>query len=123
MTAHTRTAYLLKTIPEGWSLQIVSANEQPKDQPFSYETNYTGPNGETFGLMAIGLTDMGFIKSNFYDGSYKTASGLVLYFSTSSRKDSTSAILTTPEGNSFLLGSSLPRERVQTLVDDLAPAK
>ncbi len=123
LTAHTQTAYLLKTIPEGFTLQIVAANDQPKDQPFSYETNYTGPNGETFGLMAIGLTDEGFIKSNFYDGSYKSASGLVVYYSTSSHKDSTSAILTTPEGNSFLLGSSLPREQVQTLVDDLAPVK
>jgi hypothetical protein len=123
LTARTQTAYLLKTIPEGFTLQIVAANDQPKDQPFAYETNYTGPNGETFGLMAIGLTDEGFIKSNFYDGSYKSASGLVVYYSTSSHKDSTSAILTTPEGNSFLLGSSLPRERVQTLVDDLVPVK
>jgi hypothetical protein len=123
LTAHTQTAYLLKNNPEGFTLQIVAANDQPKDQPFSYETNYTGPNGETFGLMAIGLTDEGFIKSNFYDGSYKSASGLVVYYSTSSHKDSTSAILTTPEGNSFLLGSSLPREQVQTLVDDLAPVK
>jgi len=123
LTARTQTAYLFKIIPEGFTLQIVSANDQPKDQPFSYETNYTGPNNETFDLMAIGLTDMGFIKSNFFDGSYKAASGLVLYYSTSSHKDSTSAILTTPAGNSFLLGSSLPRERVQTLVDDLIPAK
>ncbi len=87
LTALTQTAYLLKTIPEGFTLQIVAANDQPKDQPFAYETNYTGPNGETFGLMAIGLTDEGFIKSNFYDGSYKSASGLVVYYSTSSHKD------------------------------------
>jgi hypothetical protein len=123
LTAHTQTAYLLKNNPEGFTLQIVAVSDQPKDQPFSYETNYTGPNGETFDLQTIGLTDEGFIKSNFYDGSYKSASGLVVYYSTSSDKDSTSAILTTPEGNSFLLESSLPREQVQTLVDDLAPAK
>ncbi len=123
LTARTQTSYLLRTNPEGFTLQIVAANDQPKGQPFAYETNYTGPNGETFDLMAIGLTDEGFIKSNFYDGSYKSASGLVVYYSTASHKDSTSAILTTPEGNSFLLGSSLPRDRVQTLVDDLAPVK
>jgi hypothetical protein len=123
LVARTHTAYVLKTLPAGFTLEIGAVKDQPKDQPYAYEVNYSGPNGATFDIMAIGLTDLGFIKSNFYDGSYQSAAGLVLYFSTASRSNSTSAILTTPEGNSFLLGSALPREQVEALVETLVPAK
>lgn len=123
LAARTNTAYVLKTIPAGWTLEIVAEKNQPKDQPYAYEVNYSDPSGMTFGMQAIGLTDEGFIKSNFYDGSYKSAAGLTLNYSTSSSKEKTSAILTTPEGNSFLLWGKLPREQVQTLVEDLIPVK
>ena len=62
LTALTRTAYLLKTIPEGFTLQYVAANDQPKDQPPS-ETDYTSTNGETFDLMAIGLDPTRVLKN------------------------------------------------------------
>ena len=61
----------------------------------------------------------GFVESNFYDGSYKAASGLMINYSPSHSGGGTSAMLTAPDGNSFLLTSSLPREQVQNLVETL----
>ena len=71
-------------------------------------------------MMAVGLMDPGFVESSFYDGSYKTAAGLVLHYSPSSDPDKgTSAMLVTPDGSSYLVGSTLTREQVQTLAEDL----
>ena len=44
-------------------------------------------------MMFVGVMDAGFVDANFYDGSYKTAAGLVINFSTGSGKG-TSGILT-----------------------------
>ena len=71
--------------------------------------------------MAIGKMEPGFIENNFYDGSYRTASGLVINYSPSSH--SVGGMLTIPDGTSFLLGASMSREETQKLVEDLVPAK
>jgi hypothetical protein len=119
LASRTRDGYVLKTLPAGFTLKIVAVDNQPKDQPYQFEVNYATEAGETFGLQAIGAMDPGFVETNFYDGSYKTANGMVLYYSISG----SSAILALPDGNCFLLTSSLTRERVQTLVEDLVPAQ
>lgn len=116
-------AYVLKTIPEGYSLEIISTPNDPQNQSYNYEINYTNPEGESFGMMAVGTMDPGFIEKSFYDGSYITASGLVINYSSSSKEDSTSAMLTIPDGTSFLLTSSMSRVQTQQWVDDLVPAK
>lgn len=116
-------AYVLKTIPEGFSLEIISTPNDPQNQSFNYEINYTNPDGESFGMMAVGTMAPGFIEKSFYDGSYITASGLVINYSSSSKEDSTSAMLTIPDGTSFLLTSSMSRVQTQQWVDDLVPAK
>ncbi len=105
-------AYVLKTIPDGYTQEIVAVPDQPEDEPYRFEVNYRNDAGETFGLMAVGQMDEGFVETNFYDGSYKAASGLTLYFSPSKpgANDGTSAMLVAPSGNSFLLSSSLERE-------------
>jgi hypothetical protein len=114
-------AYVLKTIPEGLTLKILST---PNGDSFNYEINYYNAAGDCpFGLMAVGKMDPGFIEKNFYDGSYRTASGLVINYSPSSRKDSTSGMLTIPDGTSFLLGASMSREETQKLAEELVPAK
>jgi hypothetical protein len=121
-------AYVLKTIPAGFTMKITAVANQPKDQDYAYEVDYDNAAKENFGLQAVGVMTPGFIESNFYDGSYKAASGLVINYSTSgsssqSSQEHTSAMLTAPNGQSFLLISTMTRAQVQTLVDDLVPAK
>ncbi len=121
LVAHTPT-WLFKTMPAGFHLKITAVTNQPQDQPYEYELNYNSDDGQTFGMQAVGIMDTGFIETNFYDGSYKAASGLVLHYSTGG-KGGTSAMLATPQGTSFLIISSLPRDRVQSLVEDLMLVK
>jgi outer membrane lipoprotein-sorting protein len=119
LAAHTNSFYVLTPLPDGYTEKIIAVAGQPTDQDYQFEINYTGPNGETFGLQAIGKTDKGFIESNFYDGIYQTTSGLVLNYSSSQPNGGTSAILSTPDETSFLLISSLSRDQVQNLVEIL----
>ncbi|MDR3578159.1 MAG: hypothetical protein P4L50_30195 [Anaerolineaceae bacterium] len=116
--------YLLKAIPAGLAMEIVAAPNQPKDQPYTYEVNYRSQGKDTFGLQAVGTLPDGFVETNFYDGSYKTAAGLVLHYSPSGAdKNTTSAMLSTPDGANFLLFSTLPRDQVQALAETLVQLK
>jgi hypothetical protein len=94
----------------------------PQGQSYNYEINYENSANETFGMMAVGTMDPGFIEKSFYDGSYKTASGLTINYSPSS-SHGTNGMLTIPDGTSFLLSSSMSREEVQKLAEELGPAK
>lgn len=123
-------AYVLNPLPEGWTLEIITAPGGQSDGNDSFEINYTNPTtDDTFGMQAVGVLGEAFVESNFYAGSYQAANGLMLYYSTSSQdpagqeKAHTSAILTIPDGTSFLLFSSLPRAQVQALVETLVPAR
>jgi hypothetical protein len=51
---------------------------------------------------------------------------LKLHYSPSSHDNqtgSTAGMLVTPDGTGFLFGSTLPREKVQALVENLVPIK
>lgn len=116
LAAHPHT-YLLRPLPAGWSEEIGAVTNQPADQPYAYEAHYSEQGKEVFSVQAVGLMDEGFVPANFYDGSYKTASGALLSYSTSG----TSAMLVNPDGYSFLVFSSLPREQIQALVENFVP--
>jgi len=116
--------YLLKTIPAGLTMEIVAAPNQPKDQPYTYEVNYRSQGKDVFGLQAVGTLPDGFVESNFYDGSYKTAAGLVLHYGSSGAdKNTTSAMLSTQDGANFLVFGDMPRDQVQTLAENLVQVK
>jgi hypothetical protein len=114
-------AYVLKTIPAGFTQKIIESPDQTPGEPYKYEVNYHSQANESFDMMGVGYLTAGFVEKSFYDGSYKTASGLVLHYGTST--NSTTAMLSLPDGTNVLLGSSLPRERVQALVEDLVPVQ
>jgi anti-sigma factor RsiW len=119
-------AYLLKDMPTGFTLEIVAVTNQPQDQPYAYEIHYRSPSQEQLNLMAVGVMDEGFIETSFYDGSYKSANGLVLNYSSSRPEGSgegTNAMLTLPDGTSYLLDSTLSRTEVEALVEDMVPIK
>jgi hypothetical protein len=120
-------AYVLKNIPEGFTQEIVAMANQPSDQPYAYEIHYRNPSsGASFNLQAVGAMDPGFIETAFYDGSYKSAAGLVLNYSSSHPEGSengTAGMLTVPGGTCFLVDSTLSRTEVEALVEDLVPLK
>lgn len=130
LSAHTNLysqAFVLHNIPEGFTQEIVAMSNQPTDEPYRYEIHYRNPaSGAAFNLQAVGVMDEGFIEKSFYDGSYKSAAGLVLNYSSSHPEGSgngTAGMLTVPGGTSFLLDSTLSRAEVEALVDNLVPLK
>ncbi len=112
-------AYVLKTVPEGFTQKIVAVSNQPESEHYQFEVNYEGEDNAFFGLQFVGTMDVSFAETNFYDGSYKTASGLVMYFSTSG----SSAMLISPAGNGYLVRYTMPRAEMQKLAEDLIPLK
>lgn len=119
LATRTKNFYVLKPLPADYAMTIIAVTDQPKNQDYQFEINYARSDGETLGLQAVGIMDAGFVASSFYDGSYKAASGLEVHYSPSHPNGGTSAMLVDPEGNGFLLTSSLPREKVQALVETL----
>lgn len=115
--------YLLGEVPAGFTLAVVAAPNQPTDQPYAYEATYSGPNDQSFDIMAVGTLDDGFVDQNFYDGSYKATNGLMVHYSPSSDADSTSAMLTSPDGKlNYLIGGTFTREEVQKMVEGMVLA-
>ena len=77
LASKTDSAYLLKTIPEGFSLKVNVLAEQPANGQFIYEALYTNQAEDSFIIRALGkpLED----TTREYE-AYTTASGLVLHF-------------------------------------------
>jgi len=119
--AKTPSAYLLSNIPEGFTLEISASPKQPVDQPFDYIASYRTEAGDYFVIQSIGSKEIKFMGEEGEE-TYTTASGLVLTFMEDIQapdEQFTSAILETPEGRAFLLNSTLPREQVQALAEDI----
>jgi hypothetical protein len=112
-------AYVLKTIPEGFKQEIVAVVNDPDSEHYQFEVNYHGKDDALFGLQFVGKIDEAFAEKNFYNGSYKTVSGLVLYFSPSG----SSGMLISPAGNGYLVSFTMPRAEVEKLAEDLIPLK
>jgi type II secretory pathway pseudopilin PulG len=121
LALHSKS-YQLKSLPAGFSMEIVAPTTQQAGQDhYQFEIHYTGPDNATFNMMAVGLMDPSFVASSFYDGSYKTAAGLVLNYSPSSNPKNgvSGGMLVTPDGSSYLVDSTLTRTQIQALVEDL----
>lgn len=120
--ARTPSAYLLSSIPEGFTLEISAAPKQPVDQPFVYVASYHNEAGDYFVIQSIGPKEVKLVADSS-DEVYTTASGLSLTFmeDVKDRSDKlfTSAVLETPEGAAFILNSTLPRDRVKILAEQL----
>jgi hypothetical protein len=125
LASKTDSAYLLKTIPDGFSLEVGAIQEQPENEPFFYEADYTNQAGDYFIIRTFGkpLEDI-----SWADESYTTASGLVLHFIvepgvTPSGGQFTTALMETPEGLTFAINSTLPRETIKALAEELVPVR
>ena len=123
LAAKTDSAYLLKTIPDGFSLEISLLPKQPADRPFFYEAGYTNKAGEYFIIRTF--TDKPLEDTSWADETYTTASGLVLYFVNQPSIDAkfTGGLMQAPNGMTYAIDSTLPRETVKELVEQLVLVK
>jgi hypothetical protein len=76
LASKTDSAYLLATVPEGFFLEIGVMPEQPENEQFFYEANYTSQAGDYFTVRTLGKP----LEDSRTDETYTTASGLVLHF-------------------------------------------
>ncbi len=94
LAARTRNAYLLKDIPEGYSLEIIAVPDQPEGGPFNYDVIYRNEAGDILNIRSGGMP-IGDVS--WSDETYTTASGLVFYFWVESGVEhGTSAIFKAP---------------------------
>jgi len=124
LATKTDSAYLLKTMPDSFSLDVGALPEQLAGEQFFYEARYTNQAGDYFLIRALGKP----VEDSRTDETYTTASGLVLHF-IAQRGDSdqggefTSALIEAPNGKTYAIDSTLPRDQVKALAEDLTLAE
>ncbi len=121
LASKTDTAYLLKTVPDGFSLEVGVLPEQPADQQFFYEARYINQAGDYFIIRALGKPLEDALKE---DETYTTASGLVLHFigrpgDTPKGGQVAMALIQAPNGKTYAIESTLPRDTIKALAEDL----
>jgi hypothetical protein len=125
LAAKTDAAYLLKTIPDGFSLEIGALSEQPANEQFFYEARYTNQAGDYFIIRTLGKP----LEDTAWKGeTYSTANGLILHFvdgagADAKRGEFISALVEALNGKTYAIDSTLPRDQVKTLAEELAPVK
>ena len=121
------SAYLLRTVPDGFSLEV---NALPKqftnlsgNGPFFYEATYTDQAGDYFNIRAFDNKKLE--DTSWADETYTTASGLTLYFVNQPSTDLkfTGGLMEAPNGHTYAIDSTLPREMVKAFLDDLVLVK
>jgi hypothetical protein len=120
LASKTQSAYLLKTIPDGFSLEISTLPKQTANEQFFYRAIYT--KGDDYFMIRTWGDKIE--DASWADEHYTTASGLVLHFIvepgvTPAGGQFTSALMETPEGMNFAINSTLPRERIKALAEEL----
>jgi hypothetical protein len=123
LAAKTDSAYLLKTVPDGFSLEVSVLPKQPANELFFYQAGYTNKAGEYFSIRTF--TDKPLEDTSWADEIYTTASGLVLYFVNQPSIDTkfTGGLMQAPNGMTYAIDSTLPREQIKALVEDLVQLK
>jgi len=125
LASKTDSAYLLKTVPDGFSLEIGVLPEQPANEDFFYEARYTNQAGDHFVVQTLGKPLDDPLQE---DETYTTANGLVLHFiaqtgDTAKGEEFTSALIKAPNGKTYAIDSTLPRDQVKALAEQLVLVK
>lgn len=121
------SAYLLRTVPDGFSRELNALPEQFPNQsgngPFFYEATYINQTGDYFTIRAF--DDQPLEDTSWADEIYTTASGLVLYFVNQPSIDPkfTGGLMQAPNGHTYAIDSTLPRATVRALLEDLVLVK
>jgi hypothetical protein len=122
------SAYLLRTVPDGFSLEV---NVLPKqftnrsgNGPFFYQATYTNQAGDYFTIRAFDNKKLE--DTSWADETYTTASGLTLYFvnqPSTDIREFNGGMLEAPNGHTYAIESSLPRTMIKTFLEDLVLVK
>jgi hypothetical protein len=121
------SAYLLRTVPDGFSLEISVLPKQfvnrSMNGPFFYEAGYINQAGDYFIIRAFDNKKLE--DTSWADEIYTTASGLVLYFVNQPSIDPkfTGGLMQAPNGHTYAIDSTLPRDQVKALMEDLVLVK
>jgi hypothetical protein len=121
------SAYLLRTVPDGFSLEVSVLPKQFTNRsgngPFYYEAGYINQAGDYFIIRAF--DDKPLEDTSWTDEIYTTASGLVLYFVNQPSIDPkfTGGLMQAPNGHTYAIDSTLSRERIKELLEDLVLVK
>jgi len=123
LATKTDSAYLLKKIPDGFSLEVSVLPKQPANELFFYEAGYTNKAGDYFSIRTF--TDKPLEDTSWADETYTTASGLVLYFVNQPSIDTkfTGGLMQAPNGMTYAIDSTLPRDTVKAFLEELVLAK
>jgi hypothetical protein len=121
LASKTDSAYLLKTVPDGFSLEVGVLPEQPANEQFFYEARYTNQVGDYFIIRTLGKPLEDALKE---DETYTTASGLVLHFigrdgDTPKGEQVPVMLIEASSGKTYAIESTLPRERIKELAEQL----
>ncbi|HEX7567615.1 MAG TPA: zf-HC2 domain-containing protein [Anaerolineaceae bacterium] len=126
LAAHTQAGYLLKNVPAGFSLEISAPPKQEQEPYYIYIASYRTAENDSFVIQSGKAPEK---LANLGKDTYQTASGLTLYFLPSIQEQGSKAkvitqtIVAAPDGAQFIISSTLPRERVQELAEDLVLVK
>ncbi len=146
LAARNPKAYILKTVPEGYTMEITAAPIVNKQDPGAYHITYRNSSGDNIMITGGGMLNAEG-PQNAKD-TYTTRSGLKLRFlegaglvsgapqgagvtggmfaQTTGPKQgapTTHAMVQAPDGTTFDLASTLPRDKLQALAEDLVLLK
>ena len=126
LAAKTDSAYLLKTVPNGFSLEVSVLPKQPANELFFYEAGYTNKAGDYFIIRTFG--DKPLEDTSWADETYTTASGLVLYFVnqpsiTTRGEEFDGGLMQDPNGMTYAIDSTLSRDQIKALLEELVLVK
>ena len=126
LASYTDSAYLLRNIPDGFTLEISAAPNQPEGQPFFYLATYRNEAGDFLTIESVDAQKVKFAEEGMVESSI-TASGLKLSLMEkakgSSAKEFTLVVVETPDGAAFIINSTLPAEQVKILAQTLVLVK
>ncbi len=125
LAAHTHTGYILKTIPEGFNLEITAPPRQDHETSYVYIASYRTEANDYFVIQAGDAPEV--LPSDAAE-VYTTAAGLLVTFmrepeQSPDGKHYQMAAVKAPDGTVFSITSTLSRERVKALAEDLVVAK
>src|SRR6185295_4934921 len=100
--------------------------KQPANQPFFYQAGYTNQAGDYFIIRTF--TDKPLEDTSWADETYTTASGLERYVVnqpsiTTRGEEFNGGLMQTPNGKTYAIESTLPREQIKALLEKLVLVK
>jgi hypothetical protein len=128
LATKTDSAYLLKTVPSGFSLEVSVPPNQSANELFFYQAGYTNKAGDYFIIRTFTDKPLELEDASWVDETYTTASGLVLYFVnqpsiTTRGEEFNGGLMQTPNGMTYAIESTLSRDQIKAFLEDLVLVK